>query len=232
MIRAPGPLPVPSAPAPMSRRSGQSSRVLAPILAALLAMVVPAATAERADRYKPTQVEADRMQYDDLKQVNVFTGSVVLTKGTISLRGDRLVLEQDPEGYQYGTATGRPAAFRQKRDGVDEWIEGYGEQIHYDGRTESVRMTGRAKVRRLEGTRVVDEIDGAVILYDSRTEQFEVDGSGRATGPTAAPSSAPGGRVRVTIQPRLGSERSEPGSQETPGTPLRPAPPPARATDR
>jgi lipopolysaccharide export system protein LptA len=216
----------------MIRRPGPPSRVLAPILAALCWLAAPAALAERADRYKPTNVEADRMQYDDLKQVNVFTGSVVLTKGTISLRGDRLVLEQDPEGYQHGTATGRPAAFRQKRDGVDEWIEGYGEQIHYDGRTETVRMTGRAKVRRLEGTRVVDEIDGAVITYDSLTEQFVVDGSGRAAGTAAATSSAPGGRVRVTIQPRLGGERPDAAAPDAAGAPLRPAPPATRPTDR
>jgi lipopolysaccharide export system protein LptA len=31
------------------------------------------ASAERADRFKPTNVEADRMNYDDLKQVTVFT---------------------------------------------------------------------------------------------------------------------------------------------------------------
>ena len=196
----------------------------------LAAMLGSAAWAETADRYKPTQVEADRMQYDDLKQVNVFTGTVVLTKGTITIRGDRLVLQQDPEGYQYGTATGRQASFRQKRDGVDEWIEGYGEEIRYDGKADTVRLTGRAKVRRLEGTRVADEIDGAVIVYDSRTEQFSVEGSPGA----GAPSAAVGGRVRVTIQPRLGeSAAATPGSPppSTPGGPLRPAPAAPRPTE-
>ncbi len=175
------------------------ARRVAAAWATAVALAAPAALAERADRYKPTNVEADRMNYDDLKQVNVFTGAVVLTKGTITIRGDRMVLRQDPEGYQYGTTTGRLASFRQKRDGVDEWIEGYGEEIHYDGKAETVRLTGRAKVRRLEGTRVADEIDGAVIVYDSRTEQFAVDGSGQASGPSTG-----SGRVRVTIQPRLG----------------------------
>ncbi|MFZ4758276.1 MAG: lipopolysaccharide transport periplasmic protein LptA [Burkholderiaceae bacterium] len=198
---------------------------------AALALAVLPAQAERADRYKPTNVEADRMQYDDLKQVNVFTGSVVLTKGTIVLRGDKLVLQQDPEGYQYGTATGRTASFRQKRDGVDEYVEGYGEEIHYDGKTERVRLTGKAKVRRLDGTRVVDEIDGAVIVYDSRTEQFEVDGSGAASGPAVG-----GGRVRITIQPRLGDGAPAPAGSARPPAPPAPATPapgtPRAATPR
>ena len=166
------------------------ARRVAAAWATAVALAAPAALAERADRYKPTNVEADRMNYDDLKQVNVFTGAVVLTKGTITIRGDRMVLRQDPEGYQYGTTTGRLASFRQKRDGVDETVEGV---------AETVRLAGRARVRGLEGPRVADEIDGAVIVYDSRTEQFAVDGSGQASGPSTG-----SGRVRVTIQPRLG----------------------------
>jgi lipopolysaccharide export system protein LptA len=207
----------------MPAHHGPSSRTAALLLAAALgAGMLPAALrAERADRFKPTQVEADRMHYDDLKQVNVFTGSVHLTKGTISLRGDRLVLTQDPEGFQYGTATGGVASFRQKRDGVEEWVEGYGEEIHYDGKTETVRMTGRAKVRRLEGTRVVDEIDGAVIVYDSRTEQFEVDGGGRSQA--AAASAAGSGRIRVVIQPRLGAAGAAPAAAPAAAAPLKPA---------
>ena len=194
----------------MTRHPGPPSRLVASCVAIVLAVCAPAAVAERADRYKPTNVESDRMNYDDLKQVNVFSGAVVLTRGTITLRGDRLVLQQDAEGYQYGTATGRLASFRQKRDGVDEWVEGHGEEIHYDGKTEKLRFSGRAKVRRLEGTRVVDEIEGAVIVYDSRSEQYEVEG-GTAGGPAVA-----GGRVRVVIQPRLGDG----------APPQLPAPPP------
>ncbi|HVL56085.1 MAG TPA: lipopolysaccharide transport periplasmic protein LptA, partial [Burkholderiaceae bacterium] len=100
-------------------RTGLALALAAAIAAALGA---PPAAAERADREQPTRIESDRMLYDDAKQTNVFTGNVVLTKGTIRIRGDRLVLRQDPEGFQYGTATGRPASFRQRRDGTaDEY---------------------------------------------------------------------------------------------------------------
>lgn len=199
----------------MTRQPGLLSCLVAACAASAAFVCAPDALAERADRYKPTNVESDKMNYDDLKQVNVFTGSVVLTRGTIIMRGDRLVLQQDAEGYQYGTANGRLASFRQKRDGIDEWVEGYGEEVHYDGKTERLRFTGRAKVRRLEGTRVVDEIEGAVIVYDSRTEQYEVEG-GTAAGPAVA-----GGRVRVVIQPRLG-DGAAPAPGPSPGGASRP----------
>ena len=104
---------------------------------ASLALLAPGVQAERADRFQPIQVESDRMQYDDIKQVNVFVGQVVLTRGTLVLRADQLVLRQDPEGYAHGTATGQLARFRQKRDGLDEWVEGQGEEIIYDGKAET-----------------------------------------------------------------------------------------------
>ena len=198
----------------MPCHAGPPNRLFAAgLLLGMAALTAAPALGERADRFKPTNVESDKLQYDDLKQISIFTGAVVLTRGTITLKGDRLILSQDPEGYQRGTVTGRLASFRQKRDGVDEWVEGYAEDIEYDGKAEKVRLTRKAKVRRLDGTRVVDEIDGAVIVYDSLTEQFEVDGR------TPAGPPAPGaGRVRVVIQPRLG----EPGA-----TPAAPASTPA-----
>ena len=62
---------------------------LVALLAALpLAGFAPAAHAERADKDKPLNIEADNMTYDDLKQVNIFTGHVVATKGTIVIKAD------------------------------------------------------------------------------------------------------------------------------------------------
>jgi lipopolysaccharide export system protein LptA len=215
----------PNVPDPM-RRHGPLPFALA--LALCLAWPAPRAFAERADRDKPTNVEADRATYDDLKQVTVFTGNVVLTKGTIMIRGDRLVLRQDPDGFQFGTATGRPATFRQKRDGVEQWIDGQGEELEYDGRDETVRLVRQAKMRRTEGSRVVDDIEGALIVYDSRTEQFNVEG-GAATGP----GTSGGGRVRVTIQPRTPESAAPAATPTAPGAaapgaaagvPLKPAP--------
>ena len=176
--------------------------------AILLAAAMPA-LAERADRDKPISVEADAMRYDDLRQVNVFSGNVTLTKGTIVIRGDRLTLRQDPEGYQYGTAEGAPASFRQKRDGVDQFIVGVGQKISYDGKTETVRLQERASLKRLERERVIDEVHGKVIVYDSRNEFFDVQGGGAAASSPENPS----GRVRVVIQPR-----NAPAEPAAPGT--------------
>ena len=52
-------------------------------------------------------------------------------------------MRADPDGYQYGVATAQPgklATFRQKRDGVDEYIEGEAERIEYDGKADTVTL--------------------------------------------------------------------------------------------
>src|SRR5689334_24121206 len=127
------------------------------VLAALLALGAAAPGllhAEKADRDKPMNIEADALRYDDLRQTSVFTGRVVGTKGTIVIRGARVEVRQDPEGYQFGTVVAEPgklAYWRQKREGLDEFIEGEGETIEYDGRADRVKFIGRAEMRRLRG---------------------------------------------------------------------------------
>jgi len=149
--------------------------------------------AERADRDKPTNIEADKLQYDDIKQTTVFTGNVVLTKGTIVIRGDRVVLRQFPDGLQTAVATGKRASFRQKREGMEQIINGFANEIDYDSRSETLKLTGDGLIKRLECDVAIDEITGGVIVYNAQSEQFTVDG--KAPGESS-------GRVRIIIQPR------------------------------
>jgi lipopolysaccharide export system protein LptA len=185
---------------PFVRRSRPERLLTA--LAVLLAVLLPgaAAHAERADHDKPINIEADNMTYDDLKQVNVFTGHVVLTKGTILIKADRVVVTQDPQGYQYAVGTedsGGLAYFRQKRDGVDEYIEGNAERLDYDGKRDFTTLTTRATVRRLQGlSKVVDTVSGDVITYDGQKDFYTASSNGNSTA-----SGSGTGRVRAMLAP-------------------------------
>jgi lipopolysaccharide export system protein LptA len=172
--------------------------------------------AEIADRGKPMNIEADALRYDDLKQVSVFTGNVILSKGTILIRGARLEVRQDPDGYQFGLVTGspgQPAFFKQKREAVDEYIEGQGETIEYDGRADTVKFIQRAQLRRLRGSTVADEITGGLIVYENLTDKFSVDGN---AGKTAGTPDAPRGRVRAMLMPKPESASGVAPSQPAP----------------
>jgi lipopolysaccharide export system protein LptA len=189
-------------------------------LLAVLAAALAAAPvhAEKADRNQPMNVEADALRYDDLRQTSVFTGRVVLTKGTIIIRGARVDVRQDAEGYQYGIVTAEPgkrAFFRQKREGVDEYIEGEGEVIDYDGKADRVKFIRNAEMRRYRGATLADEAAGSLITYENTTDVFTVDG-----GPT---SPNPGGRVRAVLSPREPAPAPAAQRPATPPAQLRPS---------
>jgi len=172
-----------------AERARSGARNAALLLAALLSLP---AQAERADRDKPVNIEADRVTIDDAKKISTFEGSVVLTQGTLVLRADRMVVREDPQGFQHGTAYGNLAKFRQKRDGVDEYVEGEAERIEYDGRAERLQLFERAQMKR-----GADEVRGSYISYDQPTEFFRVTGTAGNTAGGASP-----GRVRAVIQPK------------------------------
>jgi lipopolysaccharide export system protein LptA len=166
---------------------------LAPLLAAAaLAWGTALAQAPKPDREQPVYLEADSGTFDDAKKTAVFTGNVVLTQGTLTIRADRLVVTQSTDGFQRGVAYGDPASFRQKREGTDEWIEGWAKRMEYDSRTETLELFEDARMRRGQ-----DEVRGSYISYSVQTELFRVLGSTKGEG--AGGSS---GRVRAVIQPK------------------------------
>lgn len=194
-------------------------RFVALLMSTPLLVAAPVLHAEKADRAKPMNIEADALRFDDLKQVSVFTGKVVLTKGTLLIRGARVDVRQDPQGYQYGTAVAEPggrAFFRQKREGADEFIEGESEVIEYDGRADVVKFIRSAEMRRYRGVTLNDEITGSLITYDNTSDVFTVDG--RAPGGGGA-----GQRVRAVLTPASASGAA-PGGAPAPAVPLRASP--------
>jgi len=185
--------------------------------AVLLAVVAVPALGEKADRGKPLNYEADSGECDDLKQVCVLVGNVVLNKGTMRAAGESVQVRKDPEGYQSGViiaAPGKLATFRQRRDsskqGLEEYVEGYAERIEYNEREDTVKLTTRARVRLLENEVQRDELRGDAITYDQRNAKYFVTGG----KPSADPNN-PDGRVRGTIAPRpdTPAETAKPGSK-------------------
>ena len=174
--------------------------VLTGILA-LWALAPAVAWAEKADRDKPMNIEADRLDHDDLRKISIFQGRVIASKGTILFRGQTLEVREDPDGYQQGIllpAPGQRAFYRQKREGLQEFFEAEAERIEYDGRRDRVILSGRAELRRLRGTTLADEIQGQVIVYDNLSDQFTVDGAPRNT----AGRSDGTPRVRAVLTPK------------------------------
>ena len=148
--------------------------------------------AESADRDKPIELEADTVTVNDAKKTSTYMGNVILTQGTLIIRADKLIVREDKDGFQHSTSTGNPTTFKQKREGKNEYMQGSGQRIEYDGRMDKVQLYTKAWVKRGE-----DIVYGDYISYDANAEYAEVIGGTKSeSGGTSS------GRVKAIIQPK------------------------------
>jgi lipopolysaccharide export system protein LptA len=175
-----------------------SRKMISSAACLVLCLSVSTVWAEKADRDKPLNANADALKYDDLNQTSVFSGNVIITKGSIIMRGGRVDVRQDPQGFQFATITSNgntQAYFKQKREnGMDEWIEGVADTIEYDGKADTVRFVKKANLKRLRGATTNDEIVGGLVVYDNTTDVYTVDGGAGQGGS--------GGRVSAVLSPK------------------------------
>ena len=168
---------------------------LAPLMIACSLAALPA-HAEKADREKPINLEADSISMDDINKVQILEGNVILTQGTMQILTAKLVVTQDADGFQKGIASGGAnglARFKQKREGRDDYIEGEAERIVHDARSEKTEFFVRGWVKS-----GADEVKGHYISYDALTEQYLVTNAGE----TKSAKGAAQARVRAIIQPK------------------------------
>lgn len=174
------------------------------ILSLVLLLASTVTLAEKADRDKPIDIEADTLTNNEAKKTSIYTGNVILTQGTLAIHADKLIVREDSEGFQHSTSTGNPTTFRQKMEGKDEYIQGSGQRIEYDGHMDKVQLYGRAWVKRGQ-----DIVQGEYIMYDANAEFAEVIG-----GAQAATEGNPKGRVRAVIQPKSAKKAAAPDAAQ------------------
>jgi len=200
------------------RRFWACARGLQAASVACVLLAAPA-WAERADRDKDANVTADHSMLDDLHQVQVLTGHVVLIKGTMRLTGERMEHRQDEKGYQYYVVTAAPdelATFHERadpvREGVESTLDAFAERIEYDDRSDRVYLYRRALVKRFENDELRDELSGARIVYDARHSTYDVDGRN---------VESPTGRVHIRIAPTSTAPAPAPKTAAQPPTSLK-----------
>ncbi len=195
------PISVLRSPLPSLARSATRIVVVAALAGA------PAAHAENADRDKPINYSADTGDVNYQTKVGALSGNVVITQGTMTIHADKITFKQNPDNSVSATAYGNPVSFRQKREGYDEYFEGYAQRAEYDGSKQVLQLFDRALLRRGQ-----DEIRSNYISYNAQTEQFKAEG--RAAESKAGELEGPGSRVRGVFQPKSGTPLIGPGGKE------------------
>ena len=164
----------------------QKNKIL--VLIALL-VSYPLSYAEKADRDKPIEIEADTMTVDDAKSTSIYTGNVILIQGTLLIRADELIVRQDKQGFQHSTSLGKPTTFKQKMEGSEEYIQGRALRIEYDGHMDKIHLYKNAEVKRGK-----DIVVGDYITYDANAEVAQAMSSKTENGKK--------GRTKAIIKPK------------------------------
>jgi lipopolysaccharide export system protein LptA len=198
------------------------ARSLARVCCSLLCLggVALPAWAEKADRDKPINFQGDTGGGNAETKNGELVGNVVVTQGTLSIHADRITFHQNPDNSLSATAYGNPVTFREKRDGVDEYYEGFAQRIVYDGQKRFVELFDNALLKK--GS---DQIRSNYISYDAATESFKAEG--RPDSGAAASGEVPlGARVRGVFQPESKDAKDGKSAKGTAAAPAASTPKP------
>jgi lipopolysaccharide export system protein LptA len=170
-------------------------------LAVCLFLAGPAQALE-SDRNQPVSIDADNMEIDMQTGVRTYTGNVVVTQGTLVIRGDKIVVRYNEGLVKDATSYGKPATFKQRPDGKDEDVKGRAPKMYLDKVANKLFMYEDAVL--VQGK---DTIHGKEIVYNITTNKMTVkSGRQKATPSTAKAGSevqtTESGRARIVIQPK------------------------------
>jgi len=148
---------------------------------------------EKADKDQPIIIDSDELLIDDSKNTSTYSGDVILQQGTLIIRGDKLTIREDKQGFQHSTSIGKPTTFKQKMENSEDYIEGQALTIEYDGNMDKIHLYSKARVKKGN-----DLVIGDYIMYDANSE-FAQALSGNTT--TKDGNEVKKGRTRAIIRP-------------------------------
>ena len=147
------------------------------------------AQAEKADRNKPMNIEADTLRYDDVKQLSIFTGNVVAIQNDTRLKSDKMIV------YYTSQEDTQKSNSKQTVKKID--VEGNvflttpeetasGDRGNYDVEGEKIHLYDNVLL-----TRGTNTLKGRELVYDFASGKSVISGGNVAT------SGASKGKERV-----------------------------------
>jgi len=146
-----------------------------------------------ADREALIFIEADSVEIDDAKGISTYTGNVQFTQGTTHLIADQVLIYSDQRKIKRLVATGKPAHYRTRPEGMDQDMVAEALTIKYFADTDTYEFHEEAHVWQAG-----NEFFGAFISYDFTRDivYARKDKNGR-------------GRVHVILQPKEQDEEAK-----------------------
>lgn len=115
-----------------------------------------------SDDNLPIEVTANSLDAQDKKGISIYQGSVVITQGTTTIKGDKVTLHHPQRKISTAIVTGNPATFKRYIQDENGWITGHADKITYSVSQKTLLLEGHAQVVQ-EGQ---NSISGPKIFYD------------------------------------------------------------------
>ena len=133
--------------------------------------------ADKNDSTKPMNFSSNSADMDDLRKTYHYVGHVRMTQGTRLLTSDKVSIQQDAAGFSksiaYGSAQNLAYVKQRENDGKG-WMEGWGERIEYNDRTDTFVFFDQAHIKTS-----TDDAKGDVIIFDNVTERYQILAKGQ-----------------------------------------------------
>ncbi|MDJ0881740.1 MAG: lipopolysaccharide transport periplasmic protein LptA [Gammaproteobacteria bacterium] len=137
------------------------------------------------DRDQPINIEADKLEIDENRQISIYQGNVRMQQGSLSIQADKIILHFDAQNdLEWLEINGNPAQFNQLND-ERKPVSGTAQSMHYYDRESLLKLMGRARFKSDK-----DSIESENITVNTATNALQAgdqDGSER---------------VRMLIQPK------------------------------
>ena len=163
----------------LPRLPDRAARALCVLLLALLPTTLPAQGA--ADL--PVHISADSAQMDERQGIGTYSGNVVVTRGDLTLRADRIVIHAPERRPVRMEAEGNPVRAESPDLGNQPRVA-TAQRMEYTFDDEVLLLLTDARVQT-----VTEDARGDRITYDLLQDIISIEGT-------------PTERVRITIQPR------------------------------
>lgn len=164
------------------------------------ALTMPASAFD-PDSKAPIEIESDQATLDDKTGTSTYTGNVIVSQDLSKLAAETIVVISEDRKIISISAKGTPAHFTQQTDKFSPSTHGYGKEITYSTKDETLVFKGNAKLIQSENS-----FSGETIEYDVIKKAIKAKGN-----------ISEGSRVKIQYFPESANKNSEEKApEETP----------------
>ena len=126
-------------------------------------------TPNKPDEQQPVNISANSLKANEKEGKSIYSGKVVVTQGSLTLKGDVINISHPNNQLTEVIATGKQASFKRFSQIDQAWLKGKANKIEYHAQNRTVLLIGNAQVEQ-PGKHI---IKGPKLFYDIANQTLQ-----------------------------------------------------------